>query len=76
MLFTVAGDTPHSAATAPVVLPACSAWTTASLISGVMVARFRRSALAAGAEEAAGYTVLTQAIKGASRLAIWLSERL
>lgn len=36
----------------------------------------RDTALAAGAEEAPGYAVLSQAIKGASRLAIWLSERL
>jgi ubiquinone biosynthesis monooxygenase Coq7 len=36
----------------------------------------RDTALAAGAEEAPGYPVLTQAVKGASRLAIWLSERL
>ncbi|MSP47855.1 MAG: demethoxyubiquinone hydroxylase family protein [Alphaproteobacteria bacterium] len=36
----------------------------------------RDAALAAGAETAPGYPVLTQAIKGASRLAIWLSERL
>ena len=35
----------------------------------------RNTALAAGAEEAPGYAVLSQAIKGASRLAIWLSER-
>ena len=35
----------------------------------------RDTALAAGAEEAPGYAVLSQAIKGASRLAIWLSER-
>jgi ubiquinone biosynthesis monooxygenase Coq7 len=36
----------------------------------------RDTALAAGAEDAPGYAVLTQAVKGASRLAIWLSERL
>ncbi len=35
----------------------------------------RDTALAAGAEDAPGYAVLSQAIKGASRLAIWLSER-
>jgi ubiquinone biosynthesis monooxygenase Coq7 len=36
----------------------------------------RDTALAAGAEDAPGYPVLTTAIKTASRLAIWLSERL
>lgn len=36
----------------------------------------RDTALAAGAEEAPGYAVLTQAVKSASRIAIWLSERL
>lgn len=36
----------------------------------------RDTALASGAEDAPGYAVLTQAVKGASRLAIWLSERL
>ncbi len=36
----------------------------------------RDTALAAGAEDAPGYAVLTQAVKGASRLAIWLSERI
>ena len=35
----------------------------------------RDEALAAGARDAAGYTALTAAIKTASRLAIWLSER-
>ncbi len=36
----------------------------------------RDTALASGAEDAPGYAVLTQAVKGASRLAIWLSERI
>jgi len=36
----------------------------------------RDTALASGAEDAPGYAVLTQAVKGASRFAIWLSERL
>ena len=36
----------------------------------------RDAALEAGAEEAPGYRPLTQAIKGGSRLAIWLSERI
>ncbi|MBM3547582.1 MAG: demethoxyubiquinone hydroxylase family protein [Alphaproteobacteria bacterium] len=36
----------------------------------------RDIALASGAEEAPGYAVLSQAVKSASRLAIWLSERL
>ena len=36
----------------------------------------RDTALASGAEGAPGYAVLTQAVKGASRLAIWLSERI
>jgi ubiquinone biosynthesis monooxygenase Coq7 len=36
----------------------------------------RDTALAAGAEDAPGYAVLTQAVKSASRIAIWLSERL
>jgi len=35
----------------------------------------RDTALAAGAEEAGAYPVLTAGIKAASRLAIWLSER-
>jgi ubiquinone biosynthesis monooxygenase Coq7 len=35
----------------------------------------RDTALAAGAEDAPGYAVLTQAVKSASRIAIWLSER-
>ena len=34
------------------------------------------SALAAGAERAAGYDVLSFAIKRGTRLAIWLSERI
>jgi len=38
--------------------------------------RHRDQALAAGAEEAPGYEVLTTAIKAGSRLAIWLSKRL
>ena len=36
----------------------------------------RDTALAAGAENAPGYEALTAAVKTASRLAIWLSERL
>jgi ubiquinone biosynthesis monooxygenase Coq7 len=36
----------------------------------------RDTALAAGAEEAPGYAVLTRAVKSASRFAIWLSERI
>jgi ubiquinone biosynthesis monooxygenase Coq7 len=36
----------------------------------------RDAALEAGAEEAAGYRPLTEAIKAGSRLAIWLSERI
>jgi ubiquinone biosynthesis monooxygenase Coq7 len=36
----------------------------------------RDAALASGAREAPGYTALTTAVKTASRLAIWLSERL
>ncbi len=36
----------------------------------------RDAAIAAGAEDAPGHTVLTGAIKTGSRLAIWLSERL
>lgn len=36
----------------------------------------RDEALASGAEEAAGYEVLTAAIKAGSRLAIWLSTRI
>lgn len=36
----------------------------------------RDTALASGAEDAPGYAVLTQAVRGASRLAIWLSERI
>jgi len=36
----------------------------------------RDAAVAAGAEDAPGYAVLTGAIKSGSRLAIWLSERL
>ena len=36
----------------------------------------RDTALAAGARQAPGYTALTGAVKTASRLAIWLSERL
>jgi ubiquinone biosynthesis monooxygenase Coq7 len=35
----------------------------------------RDTALAAGAEEAPAYPALSAAVKGASRLAIWLSER-
>lgn len=35
----------------------------------------RDTALARGAEQAAGYPVLSAAIKGGSHLAIWLSER-
>jgi ubiquinone biosynthesis monooxygenase Coq7 len=35
----------------------------------------RTTALEHGAKEAPGYTPLTAAIKGASRIAIWLSER-
>ena len=35
----------------------------------------RNTALAHGAEQAPGYPVLSAAIKGGSRLAIWLSER-
>jgi len=35
----------------------------------------RNTALAHGAEQALGYPVLSAAIKGGSRLAIWLSER-
>jgi ubiquinone biosynthesis monooxygenase Coq7 len=35
----------------------------------------RDTALARGAEQAPGYPVLSAAIKGGSRLAIWLSER-
>jgi ubiquinone biosynthesis monooxygenase Coq7 len=36
----------------------------------------RDEALAAGAENAAGYALLSEAIKGATRLAIWLSKRI
>jgi ubiquinone biosynthesis monooxygenase Coq7 len=36
----------------------------------------RDEALAAGAERAPAYPVLTEAIKGATRLAIWLSKRI
>jgi ubiquinone biosynthesis monooxygenase Coq7 len=36
----------------------------------------RDTALAAGAEQAPGYTLLSGAVKAGSRLAIWLSERL
>ncbi|MCK5273033.1 MAG: demethoxyubiquinone hydroxylase family protein, partial [Alphaproteobacteria bacterium] len=36
----------------------------------------RNTALAHGAEQALGYPVLKAAIKGGSRLAIWLSERI
>lgn len=36
----------------------------------------RETALAHGAERALGYPVLSAAIKGGSRLAIWLSERI
>ena len=36
----------------------------------------RDEALAAGAEQAPGYTALTAAIKAGSRLAIWLSSRI
>ena len=36
----------------------------------------RDEALAQGAEEAPGYTVLSEAVKAGSRLAIWLSERI
>ena len=36
----------------------------------------RDAALAHGAEQAPGYPVLSAAIKGGSRLAIWLSERI
>jgi ubiquinone biosynthesis monooxygenase Coq7 len=38
-------------------------------------AEHRDTALAHGAEEALGYPVLSAAVKTASRLAIWLSER-
>jgi ubiquinone biosynthesis monooxygenase Coq7 len=36
----------------------------------------RDEALAAGAENAPGYPLLSEAIKGATRLAIWLSKRI
>ena len=38
-------------------------------------AEHRETALAHGAEEAPAYPVLSAAVKSASRLAIWLSER-
>jgi len=38
-------------------------------------AEHREAALAAGAREAPGYAALTAAVKTASKLAIWLSER-